>query len=559
MGLENMSDESIDGVDGGDSPQKSANVAFDEKRIQHLVEENEEQHQHHHSTHSSPLPRTLSAFRGRGGQHRRRGIGTSSASDTSSGDALDQHDDRMEFVSTGSVEIPMTLSLNNDNDNDDEDKNNKTISVDSTNVALSWKVPPKRGARWSASFASQSVSRKKLGYLTCTSRVGYDVLPSTRLYTEMDFGAHPRACMGTIMRLSRTSDIQVGLGTVPFTSNAMALSVEGRRNFLKNRLGGTVRLAVDTRRRFHVLRLGLTTLVDRIPTISLNVNLGVNATPLEVAIENQRGIASVGMGLGGNMIVYGMVRRNLSNFAAIGVGVRAAAGRGLSWLFQLERGDFVMKIPVTICTRLDGGSAVAMMYLTFLSGLIDGIVGDFIAKALAASEGDDKDSTNGSGTMRRTASLLRLDKNRDDAQKQISLMERQATSKRKREEARDGLVIEQAIYYVEGTGGSRLDVSTALQFWVADSSLYLPGISKSHLLGFHDIRKKQTKKQDAVSFSSWDSVWKGFWSEPDVAMPILYVRYKLEGEVFEISVRDDDELVLPCPSAVRVKLSEDAK
>jgi len=558
-----MTDES----NGGPRNEQDAasKVTFDEERIENLAQgklgidddgtsTTSDGYHHYHS----PLARTVSSFRGRG---HRRGAGTSgaSASSTSAHDDTFEHDDRLEFASSGSVEIPVTLTI----DEGDDIQNNTTtcsttLSVDSTSVAMRWTVPPKRGARWSASFASRSISRRKLGYLTCTSRVGYDLLPSTQLYTELDFGPHSHATVGTYYRLSRTSAIQVGVGSVPYTaSGAMAISVQGRRNFLKDRIGGTMTLGMDTRRRFHVLQLGLRTLVDRIPVISLNVNIGVNSSPFEVAVENQRGLVSVGIGGTGNMVLNGMVRRSLSNFAALGVGVRAAGRRGVSWLFQLERGDFVMTIPVMVCTSFDGSSAIVMMYLTFLSGLIDGIIGDFIGATNAkylTTNGEDDNANDGSRTMLNTESLLSLDKVREDAERQTSLMQRQATSKRKHEEVKKGLVIEQAVYYVEGAGGGKLDVSVQLQFWVKDSSLHLPSTSKSNLLGFYDVRGTQQKNDNAVSSLSWKSVWRRFWSEPDVAMPKLYVRYMFEGDEFEVSILDDEELILPSPSAVRVKV-----
>lgn len=538
-------------------------ITFDEERIENLAQRElgidddgtTTSDGYHH--YRSPLARTISYFRGRG---QRRGAGTSgaSASSTSAHDDIFEHDGRLEFASSGSVEIPMSLTLD-DSDDTKNNSTNTTLSVDSTSVAMRWTVPPKRGARWSASFASRSVSRRKLGYLTCTSRVGYDLLPSTQLYTELDFGAHSHATVGTYYRLSRTSAIQVGIGSVPYTaSGAMAISVQGRRNFLKDRIGGTMTLGMDTRRHFHVLQLGLRTLVDRIPVISLNANIGVNASPFEVAVENQRGLVSVGIGRTGNVILNGMARRSLSNSAALCVGVRAAGRRGISWLFQLERGDFVMTIPVMVCTRFDGSSAIVMMYLTFLSGLIDGIIGDFIGATKAkylATNGEDDNANDGSSTMRNTVSSLSLDKVREDAERQTSLMQRQATSKRKYEEAKKGLVIEQAVYYVEGAGGGKLDVPVQLQFWVTDSSLYLPSTSKSNLLGFYDVRGTQQKNDDAVSSLSWKSVWRRFWSEPDVAIPKLYVRYKFEGDEFEVSILDDEELILPSPSAMRVKVT----
>ena len=293
-----------------------------------------------HAQHN--LARSLSSFRGRG--HHRRSIGGAGGfgggrnQGASVNDASKYYvDDREAFANSGSIEIPLSLSLGDDTTDEASDgKQNRpaTLSVQSTKMSLAWKIPPKRGARWSASVSSQLYAKQKLGYASCTSRIGYDLLPSTQLYTEQNFGVHPFTTVGTAVRLSQHSSIQVGCGSG-------GLSISGKRNLCQNRIGGTLALTVDSTRRFRVAQIGLTTLVDRLPTLSLHINSGINAAPVRLSIQSERASASVGWrGLQRGLAFDGMFRRTLSNFASFGVGVRAVTGRGVAWLFQLERGEF---------------------------------------------------------------------------------------------------------------------------------------------------------------------------------------------------------------------------
>ena len=532
-------------------PDEEARIDRLIKSREHQLDESSGQNEHdpHH------LARSLSSFRGRG--HHRRSIGGSGigGGKQTLGDGASEFtvDDRESFANSGSIEIPLALSLGDvatakAEGKKDDGHQPATLSVQSTRMALAWKIPPKRGARWSASFASQSFAKQKLGYAAATSRIGYDLLPSTQLYTQMDLGVHPRTTIGTAVRLSQSSSIQVGL----IGGGRGGLDIRGQRNFVQNRIGGTLALTVDSTRRFRVLQIGLTTLVDRLPTLSLGINLGINADPVQLTVANERASASIGWrGFKRGLAFDGMLRRSLSNFAAFGVGVRAVAGKGVAWLFQLERGEFVMKIPVAICPRLDAGSSIALLYISFLSGVVDGIIGDFTRSSSMSS--DDTVEGNKSNNI----NMLRKTKAKEDAERQKSLMERQANSKRRREQERNGLVIDRAIYYVEGGGGDRLDVTTQIQFWVTDSSLYLPSAPKSNLLGFYDVSSNKSNSSDTKSakLASWKQIKEGFWSETKSPDPILYIRYTHEGQQFEVSIRDEEELVLPSSSGLRVNRS----
>ena len=71
---------------------------------------------------------------------------------------------------------------------------------------------------------------------------------------------------------------------------------------------------------------------------------------------------------------------------------------------------------------------------------------------------------------------------------QIELMSKTAEAKTRKEEMKDdGLVILMATYEVQD--GDSIDVTIPLQFWVMNSALHLPPMSKSSMLGFCDVRR----------------------------------------------------------------------
>ena len=163
----------------GEAHVSAASPALDrlgseeEARIERLIKSKEDQldesaGQNEHDPHH--LARSLSSFRGRG--HHRRSIGGAGGGGKQTlGDGESEFtvDDRESFANSGSIEIPMALSLGNvaaakAEGNKDYGHQPATLSVQSTRMALAWKIPPKRGARWSASFASQSIAKQKLGY-----------------------------------------------------------------------------------------------------------------------------------------------------------------------------------------------------------------------------------------------------------------------------------------------------------------------------------------------------------------------------------------------------------
>jgi hypothetical protein len=156
------------------------------------------------------------------------------------------------------------------------------------------------------------------------------------------------------------------------------------------------------------------------------------------------------------------------------------------------------------------------------------------------------------------------EKQKEEAARQIMLLTKSSLMNRKLEDAKGGLVIEQAYYYYSLSTVTH-DVTVPLQFWVSDSTLKLPSGSKSTMLGFYDIRRPQRAKKENIDspksiISSIISLVRNSICRrkepstevlqedisPDFKKRVkLYVRYKFCGITNEVTIFDEDELILP--------------
>jgi hypothetical protein len=256
-----------------------------------------------------------------------------------------------------------------------------------------------------------------------------------------------------------------------------------------------------------------------------------------------------------------MVQSLHSEAATIGVGLRVASTRGLEWVFSWNRGDASIRIPVIISHTLSSATLGQTMYLSLVSFLFQ--------EALADLWG----WTNPSETITRALyeTVVDVQKQKEDAELQRDLMLRQAKRKKRDEEEKEGLVIHEAVYRV--AGGDAWDATAQLQFWVTQSSLSLPPMSKQELLGFYDItagRKKDDDNNNSKT-SPVESWWRGAWDDLWDAtatdskskltsnkgpVPTLTVRYDFKGQQYQMTVKDHEELMLPNPLATLLDKKE---
>ena len=269
-----------------------------------------------------------------------------------------------------------------------------------------------------------------------------------------------------------------------------------------------------------------------------------------------------------------LVQSLQSDIATVGLGWRLMSSRGVEWVISWTRGSSTVRIPILVSKNLVGASFGHILYCTFISHIIQ----DGIAELWAWTSSDRAKPVESADRSADNAAIISMSKSKErkDAELQVSLMKRQAMRKAKSEAERDGLVIQKAIYKVEG--GDEWEVTVPIQFWVSHSSLTLPRGSKMSLLGFYDITESATKKvkseskQTSDSITSWwssrlGSVWNDLLDIPSSKgvqtdsmkrqgdktrhVPTLTVEYMFRGKVYKLCIKDNEELILPSPNATK--------
>lgn len=289
-----------------------------------------------------------------------------------------------------------------------------------------------------------------------------------------------------------------------------------------------------------------------------------------------------------------------SRFARLGVGIRHTFDNifnnsewwkqgTTSWLFKLERGDVRLLIPVTIypvsTTALD--SLVRVVYVSMASIVVDIIVSELLCgvtasklrlrflKILLGKEMVDKVSSSLNFEIEKDQEekekwLLQeqLFKVQEHTARQVNLMVKQAKAATKREVDQGGLVIVKAIYGVIDNTSRQwiqyrdMDATTQLQFWVTNSSLHLPAVSKKHMLGFYDLvafvsddewevqpTTNQKGNRRNRLFGSWKEKLMGTKQKRRDLRVVLSIQYKWSNKLYQVMYHDDEAVDLPSQHA----------
>jgi len=319
---------------------------------------------------------------------------------------------------------------------------------------------------------------------------------------------------------------------------------------------------------------------------TLKLNIGMNYTPLQIIAEKEiseshTGLFKYGYGMRG-MDIHLLSTRSISKFCQLSLGLRHVSAIGLTTFFQIQRGSINFTVPVLVSTMMSPSYAMKSIYVSLFMSLVDGMVGDILGGVQTLKSMEEESRTNKNkefvGTNDgRSASgvdvstsilsidemLMERERVKRNALQQIKLMSKAADAKMKNEQKKEGgLVIMKAVYEVEG--GDSVDVTVALQFWVISSSLHLPSLTKSNMLGFYDVRREVSMK---IETDFWQACWMaaldffntGRKSSDDLkqqehlersSTPTLTIRYRYCGNVYEISILDHEELSLPSKKAM---------
>jgi curved DNA-binding protein CbpA len=315
------------------------------------------------------------------------------------------------------------------------------------------------------------------------------------------------------------------------------------------------------------------------------LNVGMNYTPIQFIAEHSfqgdeqhKGIFTIGFGMKG-FDLQAILSRYISKYCKLSLGLHHVSSKGLTWLFQLQRDTLQFTVPIFISSSLSPAYAMKTMYTGLFLGLLDASIGDYINSdnilyKLRKSRIQEKDRSDETVVkaldMQREELMFEHEKMKRDAIRQIQLMKAPADIKRKREVETNGLIILNATYSV--TDGDSIDVTDCLMFWVVHSSLRLPSVPKSNMLGFYDVRKQSNSSlessgdfhQSLNPMTTLQHLWKKYvlretahgepmkCDECTTTVPTLYVRYRFKGSLFEIIINDDEELTLPSETAMRL-------
>ena len=297
-----------------------------------------------------------------------------------------------------------------------------------------------------------------------------------------------------------------------------------------------------------------------------------------------------------------------SKLASVGVGIRHtfenifSTGskwwtRGVtSWIFQIQRGETRVVVPIKICPQVEvtpWDSVVRLCYASLATIVVDMLVAELLCDEISKLRlrflkfvlgeesvmqsysllADRQEDSKAQEDESRWHLLQQISKAREEALRQRDLMKRQASIAMKKEEQLGGLVIIAATYGVldNDTGdwlqtsdknASKLysmDVTTQLQFWTESSALHMSSVSKKHCMGFYDVlasvSEEDWRKPDVDSKDlSRPGLFQRLRNVVEVGNQIdnrrdliaaLQVKYKWGDKEFVKIFHDDDEVVIP--------------
>ncbi len=274
---------------------------------------------------------------------------------------------------------------------------------------------------------------------------------------------------------------------------------------------------------------------------------------------------------------------NQSELAAnLGIGVEHTSLVGFTWLIQYQRPEgLTVRIPIFVSSFLSPNYWNRALSVSLLSFVID----ETIEESCSSSPLAESHTSNRNKSILAKISVnekerhwLHSSEAKHAAERQLSLIVPVAREKQYREELVNGLVILKATYSLvysmpsELCPNESLDVTQQLMFWVHNSRLCLPISSKCLLLGFYNLHS-QHSGMSAASPPRWKCKLIGwlaqlgfrerichhqchdYLSESGAAVT-LSVRYKYNGGVYDVSIRDDDALKLPSSGALHLGSSK---
>jgi len=393
--------------------------------------------------------------------------------------------------------------------------------------------------RWSTTVSGSSIVRGPMGCASGAMNLTYhpSILKGSQLHGGLQVGDQANLSVGGLIRRNKSS---VGISVVSRRrSSSLTATLSAQHKFKPCLINSRVTLgpkspiwdvSVSPSLTIHKLQLGVgwnrsqpcfhMTLLC--PKISLHrrANLTIHWRPAS-----------------GWKVGATLAQSLASKVASLGIGIRLC-GKQLEWIFTWNRGDVTVGIPIIITQYQNVWmNCLQVAYLSVVSQVIQDAVADLWNLNSSPKENE---------ALRKEQERMKRAKARTDAEQQKQLMMKQAQSRAKAEQAKQGLVIRQATYQVPG--GDSWDVTAQLQFWTENSSLELPSSSKKDLLGFYNVASSIEDKGSDVGL--WEQLWGMPKAEDKKPTPTLAVQYYYAKRLYEITISDDEPLVLPSSKAV---------
>jgi Domain of unknown function (DUF3395) len=439
---------------------------------------------------------------------------------------------RSGFLPRGEVEFPISLI-----------GGNIRVPADVVKTKVSCRVP---ADRWNAKFSGSSVIREGLGVTNASALLSYDIVPGrfqgiSRLTMSNDqpsFMAGSRvhtstAWYGMGIQYSPQSVVKKSRYDFHFQSQQRleyaTLSIRFALPSNSMKINSTLSISNEA----YQIEMGLVNAKPR-ASISLQIPILTNKRFIDLSLRFHKG----------GIKVSGAISNSLGGLTRwFGVGVCHDFRQGLSCFLTILRGDLVVKIPIIILSSQDPNQYFFSLCLAAISYFIQ----DCFCRIWM---------TNSFQQDVNTLNMPRY-KLRKDAEKEKSLMERQAFSRLKAEQSH-GLIIIKALYYIPLK--ESWDVTTQLQFWVEKGSLNLPAVSKQYLLGFYSLERKKVISDESVT-----NIWRTFWNPQNESKllrtrlnrrlsdsPLLKVHYKFCDVTYQIEIQDQEALCLPSNKARKI-------
>ena len=271
----------------------------------------------------------------------------------------------------------------------------------------------------------------------------------------------------------------------------------------------------------------------------------------------------------------------------LGFGLEHNINLGLwAWIWELTYYGSSFRVPIPLVHLGSLNSNTRQVYYTgkWHQALIYLLLQSFLAEVLQEPQ-TKKKMVASHRIVEKQTTKTEGSKTKEEAQRQLKLMERVAEMKHCNELNHDeGLVILRAIYWMQerqpndsgDTSSASIalkewDVTKQLQFWIIDHKLVAPATPKRRWMGFYDLRDIVPEDNDSIdsqgNFSLVNDLRKviidyfSFTSKVNdnganddslLKQPCLTIRYKYKNEIYEVTFDESEPFVLPCNDAAEL-------